>query len=62
MAAQLTSLLEERLPPLAETADEFPGWPHHQPPVALPPPAGKEDAGVPPWGDDGGNTARGGEP
>jgi hypothetical protein len=60
VATQLTVLLEEKLLPLAEAAEEFPGWPHHQPPIAWPPPAGKEDAGVPPWGDDGGNTARGG--
>ena len=60
VATQLTVLLEEKLLPLAVAAEEFPGWPHHQPPIAWPPPAGKEDTGVPPWGDDGGNTARGG--
>mgnify|MGYP004121012777 CR=1 FL=1 len=48
---------------LVDAAQEFPGWAHHQAPIAWPPAAGKEDkgdTGVPPWGDDGGNTARGG--
>lgn len=65
LASQLEALLKNKLLPLAAAAGEFPGWAHHQHPTSWPPPdsqsgEAKRDESTPPWGDDGGNTARGG--